>query len=74
MRQEKKRKILMKINKDKLKKLMYLQGLTQKALAKKLNTSVGTVYSYAQGIKTPRPERAAEIAKILKCNISDFID
>ena len=74
MRQEKKRKILMKINKDKFKKLMYLQGLTQKALAGKLNTSVGTVYSYAQGIKTPRPERAAEIAKILKCNISDFID
>ena len=64
----------MKINKDKFKKLLYLQGLTQKALADKLNTSVGTVYSYAQGKKTPRPERAAEIAKILKCEIKDFTD
>lgn len=64
----------MKINKEKFKELLYLQGLTQKALADKLNISYRTVQSYAQGAKTPRANRAAEIAKVLKCKIEDFID
>lgn len=64
----------MKINAEKFKKLLYLQGLTQIALAEKTGINLRTIQSYASGGKTPRADKAAEIAKVLKCNINDFVE
>lgn len=64
----------MKINSEKFKKLLYLKGYTQRSFAKAIGIPEVTIWKYAQGIYTPRAERAAKIAGILKCDIKDFTD
>ena len=64
----------MKINKEKFKKLLYLNGLTQRGLAEKAQIPERTIWSYAQGEKTPRANNASKIAEALNCEIKDFVD
>ena len=64
----------MKINGEKFKKLLYLKGYTQRSFAKDIGLPEVNIWKYAQGIYTPRAKRAKVIAKLLDCNISDFID
>ncbi|XGC82058.1 helix-turn-helix domain-containing protein [Bdellovibrio bacteriovorus] len=52
------------------------RGLTQEAFAEKLGTSVRYAqyleYGYKEGINWPSPSKLRQLARILKCDTSDF--
>lgn len=47
-------------------------GLTQKELAERLNSSQNTISNYEKGIRTPTVKKLLEIANLLGCSVMDL--
>ena len=58
---------------QRLKELLDKRGMTQRALAEKLNTTEVTVSRYVSGNRTPNIETTVEIADILNVSINDLV-
>lgn len=49
-------------------------GITQFALSKMLNVGQSTVAMWENGENSPRADKLPELAKALKCKVSDLFD
>ena len=58
---------------QRLKELLDKRGMTQRALAEKLNTTEVTVSRYVSGNRTPNIETTVEIADILSVSLNDLV-
>lgn len=57
----------------KFKELLRRQGITRYALAKKLNVSIQTVYSWGRGLSTPNPKTILQIKDILRVSAEEVL-
>lgn len=58
---------------ENLKRIMFEKSITQKDLAKKLNTTQSFISAYQTGVRNPKPETIEKIAKALKVSINSLI-
>lgn len=58
---------------ENIKKARIKAGLTQKALAQKAHTAIGTIQQYEKGIRQPRITQLQNIAKALDLTIEDLV-
>lgn len=58
---------------QRLKDLLDKRGMTQRALAEKLNTTEVSVSRYVSGNRTPNIETTVEIADILNVSLNDLV-
>ena len=58
---------------QRLKDLLDKRGMTQRALAEKLNTTEISVSRYVSGNRTPNIETTVEIADILNVSLNDLV-
>lgn len=58
---------------EKIKERRKSAGLTQAALAKKLNVSTSVIGQYETGYRTPKFENLAKIATAIGCPVTDLI-
>ncbi|HCB94414.1 MAG TPA: hypothetical protein DEP65_01205 [Ruminococcus sp.] len=56
----------------KIKELRQSIGITQEQLAEQLNVGQSTVAMWERGINMPRSDKLPELAKVLKCEVSDL--
>ena len=56
-----------------LKELRKKQGLRQVDVAKKLNVSRVAVSKWENGVSSPKTQLLPKLAKVLRCQISDFL-
>lgn len=57
-----------------IKRQRMSQNMTQQQLADKLNVVRTTVAMWENGNSMPRSDKLPELARILKCNVSDLFD
>lgn len=57
-----------------IKKLRQEYKITQSEFAKHLGVAQNTVSMWENNNRTPRADKLPEIAKVLKCEISDLFD
>lgn len=58
----------------KIRELRQNLGITQFELSEMLNVKQSTVAMWETGENSPRTDRLPEIAKALKCKVSDLFD
>jgi HTH-type transcriptional regulator, competence development regulator len=59
---------------ERLRKLRKLKKLTQEELAKRLNTTNGTVSNYENGVSAPNHDALSELANILETTTDYLLD
>ncbi len=57
-----------------IKKFRESQALSQNELANKINVTQPTVAMWETGVAMPRADKLPELAKILKCDVSDLFE
>ena len=56
-----------------LRNCLYMTGMTQSDLARKLKTTETSVSKWINGIAVPRPKMVDEICKVLRCTRADLM-
>ena len=59
---------------DRLKKLRLLNGLTQDALAERLNVARTTVTMWETGEAKPRVDTLIQLARIFDCSLDELLE
>lgn len=57
---------------EKIKLYRMENGLTQKEMAKALNSSQNTISNYETGVRTPTVKKLLAIATLLGCSVADL--
>lgn len=69
-----KKKVEKVVKYNRIKDVLEEKQLSQYALAKELGVTYMTVTRYANNLRQPALETMFDIAKILKCKVSDLIN
>ena len=63
----------MKVDVDKMKRLMVMNGMSGKALANAIGVSTTAVYKVLHGQNQPKPSTLMKICETLNCDPDDLV-